>query len=323
MKTPPKTLLRLINDNKSFLILSHLHPEADAVGSSIGFALGLKKAGKEVYVLNRDIIPEVTKFLPFSNIVSQKIPKKEFDVLMLLDCNEIKRTGLKEKFEKGLVKAKNIAVVDHHLLDSPSRHISWINPAASATGELVYKLLKALRIPLDSDIATNLYASIFTDTGGFRYSNTTAETLQISASLIEAGAEPWEITKQVYESFSFNRLRLLTLCLLTLDNKDMTASITITRDMYKKTKTTVEDTEDFVNYPRKIKDVEVAVLFREDERNLYKISFRSKGRVNVQKVAQSFGGGGHRNASGCEVKGPLKDVKRKVLGAVRKAIKEA
>lgn len=336
MRVQPE-LLKLIRENKTFLIVSHINPEGDSVGSSIALALGLKKTGKHPYILNRDIVPRILRFLPSANLFNQKIPSKDFDILFIIDCNAIKRTG----FEARHLRAKKIVIIDHHIggyriqdtrckmhkfsiLNREScivhPEISWVDPTASAAGELIYKLLGALRIPLDKEIATNLYTAIFTDTGGFRYSNTTPETLRIASRLLEAGVDTWEITKEVYENFSLNRLRLLTLCLSTMRKQGKLAWAAITQDMYKKTSTTVQDTEDFVNYPRKIEGVEVAVLFREDGKNLYKISFRSKGRVNVADIASAFGGGGHANAAGCEIKGSLRYVKRKAFKAVRDAM---
>jgi len=322
MKVSPE-LLNLIKESKNFLIVSHINPEGDAVGSSIALALGLKKLGREVYILSKDPLPEALKFLPSSDLFKQKIPRKEFDILFLVDCNTIERTGFKT------LRAKNTVIIDHHIL--PVRvaeavtngplSMSFIDPEASAAGELVYKLLAALKVPIDKKIATNLYAAILIDTGGFRYSNTTPESLKIASYLVESGAEPWEITKEVYENIPFNTLKLLTLAFSTLKKKDRIAWLTVTREMFKKTHTTAEDTENFVDYPRKIKDIEVAVFFREDGNKSYKISLRSKGKVDVAKIAQEFGGGGHPAAAGCNLNGSFQEVKKKVLRAVRNAIK--
>jgi phosphoesterase RecJ-like protein len=279
---------------------------------------------KDICVLSRDPVPEILKFLPSSKMVKQKPPKKEFDVLFILDCNTLERTG----FET--LKAKKTAIIDHHVLPSKSARsgfyssiaASLIDPAAAATGVLIYKVLTALKIPIDKNIATNLYAAILVDTGGFRYSNASPESLKISSYLVEAGARPWDIAKEVYESFPYKSMKLLGLSLSTMDNKDGMAWINITKSMFKKTGTTAEDSEDFVDFPRKVKGVEVAVFFRQDGERSFKISLRSKGKVNVQKVAKTFGGGGHAPAAGCKVNGTLSEVQKKVLSAVRKAIKE-
>lgn len=325
MRISPK-LLKLIKENKSFLIMSHINPEGDAIGSSIALALGLKKLGKYVYILSKTPLPDILKFLPHSDLINTKIPSMNFDVLFLIDCNTIERTGFSapggsDRGGKNLT-AKATVVIDHHLTTrEDKRHISWIDPKVSATGELIYRLLSVLHVSIDKKIATNLYTAILTDTGGFRYSNTSVESLRIASKLIEAGANTWEITKEVYENIPLKCLRLLTLTLSTLEKKGKIAWITVTQHMFKKTNTSAQDTEDFADYPRKIKGVEVGVFFREEGKNSYKISFRSKGMVNVADIAKTFGGGGHANAAGCRLNGSLSEIKKKILKAVRKAIK--
>ncbi len=325
MKTLNK-LRKLIKENKKFLIVSHINPEGDAIGSCIALALGLKKMRKSVYILSKDPVPDILKFLPHSDLINTKKPSKIFDVLIMVDCNTIERTGLSALGETAPggknFKVKATAIIDHHSTISPDkRYIIWVDSKASAAGELIYKLLKALRIPIDKKIATNLYTAILTDTGGFRYSNTSVESVRIASDLIEAGAEPWKIAKEVYESISLNCLKLLSQVLPTLERQGKIAWVTVTRLMFKKTSTCAQDTENFVDYPRKVKGIEVAVLFREKAKNRYKVSLRSKGRVNVADIAKTFGGGGHVSAAGCVVNGSLTEVKKKVLKAVRNKIK--
>ncbi len=319
-------LIKLIKESNSFLISGHINPEGDSLGSCLALALGLKKLGKNnICVLSRDPVPEILKFLPHSKIVTQKPPKKEFDVFFMIDCNEPARTGLNN------IRAKKTAVIDHHVLSAKegksafhkSLAASIIDPGAAAAGVLIYKVLTALKVPIDNNIATNLYAAILVDTGGFRYSNASPESLMIASHLVQAGANPRNISKEIYESSPSNGIRLLGLSLSTLEKKDGIAWISTTKAMFKKTGTTSEDCEDFVDYPRKIKGIEVAVSFRQEKEKLYKISLRSKGKVDVQKIAKIFGGGGHAPAAGCAVKGTLKEVQDRVLKVVRKAVKES
>jgi len=315
MRVQPE-LLKLIKENKKFLIVSHVNPDGDAIGSIIALAIGLKKMGKYVYILNKDPVPDILKFLPHSDLINTKVPSKNFDVLLITDCNSLERTGFK------YLPAKATAVIDHHLTIKKNKKYTYlVTPKASSTGELVYKLFKILRIPIDREIAVNLYTAIFTDTGGFRFSNTNIESLNIASDLIKAGANTWEIAKEVYENIPLNCLRLLTLTLLTLEKRGKTASVTVTQSMFRKTNTSAQHTENFADYPRKIKGIEVGVLFREEGKNLYKVSLRSKGAVNVAYIARTFGGGGHASAAGCTLEGNLAEVKNKVLRAVRKAIK--
>ncbi len=319
-------LLGLIKQSKSFLIAGHINPEGDSLGASLALALGLKKIGKkDICVLSKDPVPEILKFLPSSEIVKHKQPRREFDVLFLVDCNEVKRTGYED------FMAKKTAIIDHHVLPADAAEsgfyksvsASLIDPEAAAAGMLIYKVLTALKIPIDKNIATNLYTAILTDTGGFRYSNASAESLKIASKLVEAGARPWDISKEVYERIPFKSLKLLGLSLSTLEKKDGIAWINTTKRMFNITGATSEDSEDFVDFPRRVKDVEVAVFFRQDSEKSYKLSLRSKGKVNVQQIAKSFGGGGHIAAAGCKINGTLKEVQDKVFSAVRKAIKES
>jgi phosphoesterase RecJ-like protein len=319
-------LLNLIKQSTSFLIAGHINPEGDSIGSCLAFALGLKKMGKkEICVFSKDPVPENLKFLPSARTIKQKLPRKEFDVLFLIDCNSLERTGT------DLFRAKKTAIIDHHVLSSDdatsefykSVSASLIDTNAAAAGLLVYKVLKALKIPIDKEIATNLYTAILIDTGGFRYSNASPESLKAACHLVEAGASPWNITKEIYENIPFKGLKLLGLSLSTLEQKDGIAWITTTKDMFDQTNTTAEDCEDFVDFPRKVNGAEVAIFFREHKDKLYKLSLRSKGKVNVEKIAKHFGGGGHVAAAGCKVKGTLKEVQDKVFKVARKAIKES
>lgn len=320
-------LLNLIKQNRSFLIVGHINPEADSLGSSLALALGLKKMGKkDICVLSSDPVPEVIRFLPSAKTVKQNPPPgKEFDVVFLIDCNEVKRTGF-EGF-----RAKKTAIIDHHVLPPDAANsgfyrslsASLIDADAAAAGVLVYKVLKTLKVPIDRRIATNLYAAILVDTGGFRYSNASAEALMTASRLVEAGARPWDISKEIYESIPYESMKLLGHSLSTLERENGIAWINTTKTMFKKTGTTAEDSEDFVDFPRKVKDIEVAVFFRQDGEKSYKISLRSKGSINVQTIAKGFGGGGHAAAAGCLVRGSLQEVHNKVFKAVRKAIKES
>ncbi len=317
-------LTNILRKENSFLIVGHINPEGDSIGSTLALALGLKKLGKkDVRVLSRDRVPESLKFLPSSKTIKQTLPRKKYDVVILVDCNEIKRTGF-ESFN-----TKHTVVIDHHIIPADaaksefytSLAASLIDPNAAAAGLLIYKVLNALKVAIDKNIATNLYTAILTDTGGFRYSNASAESLRAASVLVEAGAKPWDITKEVYENVPYKSLKLLGLTLSTLELKDGIAWINTSNSMLNKTGTTPEDCEDFVNYPRKVKDAEVAVFFRQDGNNNYKLSLRSKGKVDVQKVAMSFGGGGHAAAAGCKVTGSFKTVQNKVFKAIKTAIK--
>jgi phosphoesterase RecJ-like protein len=316
-------LLKLIKNNHSFLIVGHINPEGDSIGSSLALALGLKKIGKkDVRVVSSDPVPENLKFLPSSSLVKHNIPRKKYDVAILVDCNHIERTGFTS------LNSLKTAVIDHHVLpDNADRSdfcksvsASLIDPAAAAAGLLVYKVLSALNINFDKKIATNLYTALLVDTGGFRYSNSSPEALKVASQLVKSGAAPWKISKALYENSPFSAMKLQGLSLATLERKDGMAWITVTNAMFKKTGTNAEDCEEFVDLPRRIKGIKVAIFFRQDGYRLYKVSFRSKGKANVQRIAKSFGGGGHVAAAGCKVRGSLKEVQNRVFRVVRKEI---
>lgn len=318
-------LIRLIKQSNSFVITGHINPDGDSVGSCLGLALGLKKIGKkDVTVLTKDPLPESLEFLPSAKTVKHSPPKKECDLLFILDCNTLDRTG----FES--ISAKNIIVLDHHVLPASTARSGFhrslaeciIDTGSAATGMIVYKLLKALKIDIEKNIAANLYAAIIVDTGGFRYSNSSPEALRIASHLVEAGAKPWSISKEIYENKPYRSMKLLGLSLATLERKNSVAWISTTDSMFKKTGATPGNCEDFVDFPRKVKGVEVAVFFRYNGTNAYKVSLRSKGKINVQKIAKSFDGGGHAPAAGCRVTGSLKEVQDKILKAIKKEMKK-
>ncbi len=302
----------------SVLISVHVNPDGDALGSQLALMLALRKLQKIVTAFNADPVPEFYRFLPHADEIQTgtRVPG-EYDVCIVLDADPA-RTALFDNPPP----AKVLINIDHHVTNQSVWPHTWLDPKASATGEMVYKLILELGITLDRDIALCLYTAIFTDTGSFRYSNTTPESMRISATLLEAGADPWLVTENVYESFAYRRLKLLGIVLSALErSKDgRIAWVVVTDDLYRQTGTTSEDTDNFVNFVRSIKGVEVAVLFRQVETARYKISLRSKGRVDLSHLAQSFGGGGHKNAAGGTLNGALEEVKNRVISDLEKTV---
>jgi len=315
-------IIKAIGEAESFVIATHISPEGDAIGSELGLALSLIKMGKRVSVLNTDPVPEFLHFLPGTELV-QRVERVDapHDVLIVVDC-EPARTGLKD-LDKAPVKM--VINIDHHVTNPKTADINWVDPEAAAAGEMVYDLLVAMHAPIDTAVATNLYTAIFTDTGSFRYSNTDEPALVKSGQLMKYGVSPWEISENVYETKTFGRMKLLGLVLagIEINGEGSLGWVTIYEDYYKKTGTSAEDTDGFINYPRAIKGVEVAILFREAGAGRVKLSFRSKGRVDVSRLAASLGGGGHPNAAGVHMDGSVEEVKAKVLPAVEKLVKEA
>ena len=312
----PGNLLDFLRKGKQFFIATHISPDGDALGSSIALSLALESLGKETIIYDKDPVPEFYKFLPGHERFTQSISNLKFEIsnLILLDCNELERTGIEK------IEFVSSAVIDHHETEKEFGDIKWIEPHAAATGLMLFYIIKELGVKITKDIAINLYAAIAIDTGTFRYSNTTPEVLRVAAELIEAGADPSYIAESLYETWSESRFRLLLKVLNTLDINNSIAITLVTLDMFRETGASVEDTENFVGFPRLLKSVNISVLFREIENNYYKVSLRSKGKeMNVAKIAAAFGGGGHRNAAGCKIRSDFKTAKEKLLKAIRES----
>ena len=311
--------------SRNILITTHVNPDGDGISSEAALCLYLKKLGKHVVVINKDPLPEMFAFLPgVDEIHVSGQPTFDPDLIIVTDCGGLERTGLKIPGEF----TPKVIVIDHHLTHDQNGEINLLDHEASATGELVYQLIKEMEkdspAKMDYPIALCLYTSIFTDTGSFRYSNTTPKALEIASKLVAYGINSWTVAEQVYESKPYALLKLTGRFLRTLEisRKGRFAWGSIVKEDFKKTGTREEHTEGLVNYPRSIKGVEVAVFFREMYSEQIKISMRSKGEVNVAAIAEKFEGGGHHNAAGCIMKGSLKDVMKKVLRMVAESLQD-
>jgi len=307
-----------IESNTSFLVTTHEGPDGDAVGSTMALASFLRALGKDVTLYYSDQMPDTYRFLPLSSSVVHTIPDRDYDVCFVLDAGELKRAGKEISAFRRFGKIINI---DHHPYCEEFGDLNYVDPSASATGALIYRIMKTAKYTLDYDTALYVYVAIVSDTGSFRYSNADPEAFQISSELVALGINPWSVAEKLYESQSLKRLELLALALstLTVSKTGEYASITVTLDMYQKTGATSELTDGFVNYPRSIHGVEVSVFFREIKQGAFKISFRSKGKINVSSLAMAFGGGGHHNAAGFTLLGSLDEVRKTVFSYLDQA----
>jgi phosphoesterase RecJ-like protein len=307
----PEELIRLLLREKRFFIATHINPEGDALGSSLALSMALESLGKETVLYDRDRVPESYRFLPgherFTNSLTSQaaggLP------LILLDCNEPDRAGLDN------VPMSCSAVIDHHETERDFGDIKWIEPGAAATGLMVLHLIKNLGVDITKDMATNLYTALAIDTGTFRYSNVTSDVLRAAAELVDAGANPGAIAVGLYETWSRGRFRLLIEVLNTLEIAGAMAITVASKEMFVETGTSAEDTENFANFPRMMKDIKVSAFFRETEDG-WKVSLRSRGDLNVAEIAARFKGGGHRNAAGLRIRGDLKKAKEALIKAV-------
>lgn len=310
----PEEILSFLKGRDDFLIATHINPEGDALGSSLALSIALESIGKRVIVYDRDPVPYFYKFLPGNERFVNSISGLEHSIsnLILLDCNTPERAELAD-----FVKENKpfTVIIDHHTTQGGLGDLRWIVPSASATGQMIYHLIKAMGIEISKDMATNLYTAIAIDTGTFRYSNTDASTLLDASELVKAGADPAFIATSLYDMWSRGRFELLRLTLNTMEMVDGIAITTVTKEMFERTGTDAADTENFANFPRMMVDVQVSAFFREIK-NGWKVSLRSK-EVNVAKIAEAFGGGGHRNAAGYRFMGDLKTAKETLIREVR------
>lgn len=321
---PPAALLDLLKTSSKLLILTHLNPDADGLGSSLALASALDRMGTHTLLADRDPVPGLYRFLPGSErfrtieeIGAGAAGDVDFTRVILIDCNHIDRVVGSGRSFPGESRWSTVAVIDHHERGAPYGDIAWIVPEAPATGLMVYHLIKALGADITDAVATNLYAALMLDTGNFRYENTSAEVLRVAAELTEAGAQPHVIFSHLYELWPQKRFDLFLMVLNSLEYTDGVAVTTVTRKMLDKTGTSSDDTETFVSFPRIMKDIMVSVLIREIDDHYYKVSLRSKDTIDVAAVAKVFGGGGHKNAAGCTIRGDLATVKRRILGALQ------
>ncbi len=317
--TPPEGIVDFFKKGDGFFIVCHLSPDGDALGSACALGMALEKLGKRIMLVCRDAVPQQytalpgwERFLTFDDISSRNLDISLYKNLVLVDCNEIKRTGF-EKSRLASTKFDVSAVVDHHETESFFGDIRWVVPLAAATGVMMYYLVRALGVEITEPMASNLYSALIVDTGNFRYPNTSPEVFRVASALAEAGANPYLLQKAINESWSEGRFRLFIKVLDTLSINNGIAITHVTRKMFEETATAPDDTENFASFPLAMKDIKVAVFIREVDDHTCKLSLRSVEEVNVEKVAASYGGGGHKNAAGCIAKGALETVKAELL----------
>lgn len=307
-------VLRLVEGSRTFLIASHASPDGDAIGSTLALANALREMGKDVVAYNQDRAPLEYAFLPgYATVVNELDPALSFDAGFVLDAGELRRAGswIRER-------CRSLVNIDHHPYSEDFGDFYCVDTQASATGVLIHRLLQAAGHPISADVAVCIYTAILSDTGSFRYSNANPEAFRVAGEMVALGVDPWSIASGLYESQHVERLRLLALSLptLSISGCGQYASLAVTLDMYVRAGAHEEHTDRFINYPRSIRGVEVAIFFRQLEADLFKVGFRSKGTVDVGALARAMNGGGHHNAAGAEVQGSLEEVQEWVFSRV-------
>lgn len=317
-----KTLNNIIQEIKSpkrSLVLSHQNPDGDTLGSNLALGALLKKQGHVVDHVIADPVPEIYKFLPFSELVKSpedKTLQKNYDLAFSLDCGSLKRLGKAKDF---WLNAKTTINIDHHISNEKFGKINWIEAQATSTGQMVYWLAtnKDLNIKITKEVATLLYTTLLTDTGCFANSNTNAEALSWGGELISLGAEHENVYRKAFLERPFKSVKIFGIALnnLNLIENGQIVWTCVDKDVMKSLSATGEDTEDIADYMMRTKGTKVGVFFREDL-NETKVSLRSVTDFDVSKIAVSMGGGGHKRAAGINIKSPLSEVKDLILTKV-------
>jgi len=312
---PIATILQVIREGERFLVCSHSRPDGDAVGSVLAMGMFLEQIGKRADLVTADRIPVVYRKLPGADGIRTALRVHgPYDAAILLECDSAERTQL-----RGL-EHFTIINIDHHASGRAWGQVNWIDREAASVGELVYRLIKAAGAKLTPEIATCLYTTLLTDTGGFIYGGVRASTFALAEELTLAGADPIQISKDTYFRMPMSKLLLLGAALNNLHREGRLAWLWITHNDMVRTCAVDEDCEGIVNYALSLADVEAAVFLRELPEQRIRMSLRSKGKVNVAAIAESLGGGGHENASGCTVDGPLTRALDEILAVLRPCV---
>lgn len=317
----PEALVDAVRKGHRFLLTSHVNPDGDAIGSAIGFSRILHRLGKGATVWSHDGVPQVYRPLPGSSRVhSGKTPPEGFpdifDAVIVLECPSLDRTGLAEELQ-----GMKILNVDHHLGNEHYGAVNWVETASPAVGEMVFRLAQALHVQIDETSANAFYLTLVTDTGGFRFSNATPAAFEAASELVALGASPETVAKWLYESQPLSAVRLLGEMLRSLEMHagGKVATVYLTREMMERSDAGPGDSEGLIDHPRSIAGVEAVALFREVD-NGFKVSLRSRGRVDVERIARMSGGGGHRNAAGFTREGDCEGLAASVVAALGEAV---
>ena len=306
-----------IRSRRRFVLSSHSRPDGDSLGSQLAMIYALQAMGKEGLAINAD--PAPAPMMAFSGVSDIRIASSvegEFDAAMIMECGDLKRTGV-----SGLDRFFVINI-DHHPGNAGYGQINWFDPSAAACAEMVYELVRALGVPLTREIATHVYLAILTDTGSFHYSGISPRTFEICRECLVAGVDPVTVARNVYDSNNMGRLKLFGAVLgaMQIDTTGRIAIVYVDHEMARTAGGTYEDTEGLVNLPLTVKEIEAVIFFKQERGDEYRISLRSKGNIDIGSIAKAFGGGGHRNAAGLTVTGPIEQLQKTLIERIERAI---
>ncbi len=317
MADAAEAVAQAIRQGSDFVLTFHENPDGDSVGSTLAMARALRRMGKRATVASPGPVPKTFRFLPgVDGVIPWEQVVGEYSVALIIDCGDINRFG---PAGKSLVeKAPVILNVDHHLTNSRFGHVNYVDSHAAAAGEQVTAILDRLGVDLDKEMAVCLLTALMTDTGCYRYPNTSPDTLALASRLVAAGGSPALVAEYVYDTRTLSSLRLLDVALsrLELSAGGKVAWSVVRSQDFADTGATEAEAEGIVNYPRTIDGVEVGLLFRETPEGKVKVAFRSRRTVDVSRIALTFGGGGHARAAGCTYEGTLAEAVERVLSNV-------
>jgi len=317
-----RKIREFLRRHKRFLIVTHMNPEADAIGSLLAFAAIMRSMHKRYRLVCQDAVPKELCFLPYAKQVKTSLKGFRYDAVIALDCSDASRTGTLAS----AVTKKPILNIDHHISNSLFGECNCVDENASSTCEMMYSVMAGLGITMTHAAAVALYAGIATDTGYFRYTNTTAQTHKIVSELLRHGVDCSRVYRCVYQKLTFDELALISraLCGVKKDATNTIAWVSLSRSLRKQYSTSIDLTDSILNYVRMVHSVEVVVLFRQMiEKDAVRINFRSRGKADVNAIAQHFGGGGHRCASGTTLRRvSLATAERNVISYIKKFIKK-
>ena len=314
-------ILKAIKKSKNILISTHANPDADALCSCLAAALWLKTLKKKVCVVHLDRVPQWLRFLPHTDSIRMIHQSKDFDydLALILDCGDLARTG---NVERRLDKQKTIINIDHHVTNDRFGTINYVDLKASSTCEIIFDLLTRAGARLTRDIAMLLYSGIMTDSGSFRFENTTAKTHAVASRLLEHSFNVFELYNRLYEGVPVEDLKKFTALLNSAEIlfNGKVATVALSKNIQKKFKGRFDLRDKLFTFLRTFKGIEVLVIFTEQKKNKTRVNFRSQSYVDVARVAALFGGGGHKRASGCALDYSLEKSQKKILTVLRKQL---
>ena len=316
-----KKIIQQLTSSDRVLLASHSNPDGDAIGALLATGLALEKLGCDVVLYNESAIPAVYRFLPSVTCIQKQLGDLErFDTAVILDCGDLSRVG---SMADAFAAIPAVVNIDHHTTNTRFGQYQLVDVNACATAEIVYRLIRAMDVEIDTAMATAIYTGILTDTGSFRFSNTNQAAFSICETMVAAGVKPSQVAQHVYGTYSLGRIKLLNLALdsIEISTNGQLSIMTVTREMLADTGTQPEDADGLINYARRIQDVKIAALIHElengkdttDDRKRFHVSLRSDGSVDVSRIAMGFGGGGHAGAAGFSLESNLLDLKQTIF----------